>query len=49
MLERQLQWENVVVVEDHEQCSYWLLKTEEANISYDELKMLAQNRSRWCQ
>jgi len=27
----------------------WLLKTEEDNISYDELKMLAQVRSRWCQ
>ena len=27
----------------------WLLKTEEDNISYDELKMLAQDRSRWCQ
>ena len=27
----------------------WLLKTEEDIISYDELKMLAQDRSRWCQ
>ena len=27
----------------------WLLKTEEDNISYDELQMLAQDRSRWCQ
>ena len=27
----------------------WLLKTEEDNISYDELKMLVQDRSRWCQ
>ena len=27
----------------------WLLKTEEDKISYDELKMLAQDRSRWCQ
>jgi len=27
----------------------WLLKMEEDNISYDELKMLAQNRPRWCQ
>ena len=27
----------------------WLLKAEEDNISYDELKMLAQHRSRWCQ
>ena len=27
----------------------WLLKTEKDNISYDELKMLAQDRSRWCQ
>jgi len=27
----------------------WLLKTEEDNIIYDELKMLAQNGSRWCQ
>ena len=26
----------------------WLLKTEEDNISYDELKMLAQDRSWWC-
>jgi len=26
-----------------------LLKTEENNICYDELKMLAQDRSRWCQ
>jgi len=25
----------------------WLLKTEEGNISYEELKMSAQNRSRW--
>ena len=27
----------------------WLLKMEEDNISYDELKMLAQDRLRWCQ
>ena len=27
----------------------WLLKTGEDNISYDELKMLAQDRSRWRQ
>ena len=27
----------------------WLLKTEENNISYEELKMLAQDRSRWSQ
>jgi len=27
----------------------WLLKTGEDNITYDELKMLAQDRSRWCQ
>ena len=27
----------------------WLLKTEEDKISFDELKMLAQDRSRWCQ
>jgi len=27
----------------------WLLKTEEDNISYVELKMLAQDRSQWCQ
>jgi len=27
----------------------WLLKAEEDKISYDELKMLAQDRSRWCQ
>jgi len=26
----------------------WLLKTEEDNISYDELKILAQDRSSWC-
>ena len=25
----------------------WLLKTEEGNISYEELKMSAQDRSRW--
>jgi len=25
------------------------MNTEEDNISYDELKMLAQDRSRWCQ
>ena len=37
-------------MDDQEQCSFldWLLKTEEDNISYDELKMLAQDRSRWC-
>jgi len=28
---------------------HWLLKTEEGNISYEELKMSAQNRSRWSQ
>jgi len=27
----------------------WLLKTEEGNISYEELKMPAQDRSRWSQ
>jgi len=27
----------------------WLLKTEEDKITYDELKVLAQDRSRWCQ
>ena len=27
----------------------WLLKTEEDNISYDQPKMLAQDRSRWRQ
>ena len=27
----------------------WSLKTEEDKISYDELKMLAQDRWRWCQ
>jgi len=27
----------------------WLLKTEECNISYEELKMSAQDRSRWSQ
>ena len=27
----------------------WLLKTDEDNITYDELKILAQDRSRWCQ
>jgi len=27
----------------------WLLKTEEHNISYDELKMFAQDRLRWYQ
>ena len=27
----------------------WLLKTEEGNISYKELKMSAQDRSRWSQ
>jgi len=27
----------------------WLLKTEESNISYEELKMFAQDRSRWSQ
>ena len=27
----------------------WLLKTEESNISYKELKMFAQDRSRWSQ
>jgi len=27
----------------------WLLKTEEGNISYEELKMYAQDRSRWSQ
>ena len=27
----------------------WLLKTEEGNISYEELKMFAQDRSRWSQ
>jgi len=27
----------------------WLLKTEEDKINYDELKMLAQDRPRWCQ
>ena len=27
----------------------WLLKTEEGNISYEELKMSAQDRSRWSQ
>ena len=26
-----------------------VMKTEEDNINYDELKMLAQDRSRWCQ
>jgi len=29
--------------------SDWLLKTEEGNISYKELKMSAQDRSRWSQ
>jgi len=29
--------------------SDWLLKTEEGNISYAKLKMLAQDRSRWSQ
>jgi len=35
----------------HEQCFLldWLLKTEEGNISYEELKMSAQDRSRWSQ
>jgi len=28
---------------------HWLLKTGECNISYKELKMLAQDRSRWSQ
>jgi len=32
------------VVKDQE-----LLKTEEDKISYDELKKLAQDSSRWCQ
>ena len=27
----------------------WLLKTEEGNISYEEVKMFAQDRSRWSQ
>jgi len=27
----------------------WLLKTEEDNISHEELKMFAQDRSRWSQ
>ena len=27
----------------------WLLKTEEGNISYEELKMSAQDRPRWSQ
>ena len=27
----------------------WLLKTEESNISYEELKMFTQDRSRWSQ
>jgi len=27
----------------------WLLKTEEDDINYDELKMLTQDRSRWRQ
>jgi len=27
----------------------WLLKTEEGNISYEKLKMSAQDRSRWSQ
>jgi len=27
----------------------WLLKTEEGNISYEELKMSTQDRSRWSQ
>jgi len=27
----------------------WLLKTKEGNISYEELKMSAQGRSRWSQ
>jgi len=27
----------------------WLLKTEEGNISYEELKMSSQDRSRWSQ
>ena len=27
----------------------WLLKMEEDNISYYKLKMLARDRSRWCQ
>jgi len=27
----------------------WLLKMEEGNISYEELKMFAQDRSRWSQ
>ena len=27
----------------------WLLKTEEGSISYEELKMFAQDRSRWSQ
>ena len=27
----------------------WLLKTEENNVSYEELKMSAQDRSRWSQ
>ena len=27
----------------------WLLKTEEGTISYEELKVLAQDRSRWSQ
>ena len=35
---------------DQEQCLLdWLLKTEEGNISYEELKMSAQDRSRWSQ
>ena len=34
---------------DQKQCAWkldWLLKTEEGKISYEELKMLAQDRSR---
>ena len=27
----------------------WLLKTRDGNISYEELKMFAQDRSRWSQ
>ena len=27
----------------------WLLKTEKGNISYEELKLFAQDRSRWSQ
>jgi len=48
MLEGQIQGKKVYV-RPRTMFLDWLLKMEEGNISYEELKMLAQNRSIWSQ